>query len=133
MPTARAKLGDIILAETDTWETVEGNVYFPPSAIKDQNTFVKTDTKTFCPWKGEAEYYTINAGDFSIPDAAWYYSRPFDKAANIKDHIAFYCLVNNFMGISQAGDLPFQSRTVVRQTFFLHSHIRRPLALALFR
>lgn len=27
MPTARAKIGDVLLAETDVWETVEGNVY----------------------------------------------------------------------------------------------------------
>lgn len=27
MPTARAKIGDLVLAETDTWETVDGNVY----------------------------------------------------------------------------------------------------------
>lgn len=35
---------------------------FPPSSIKDQTVFLKSDTKTFCPWKGEAEYYTIKHG-----------------------------------------------------------------------
>lgn len=24
--------------------------------------FVKTDTDTYCPWKGHAAYYTINVG-----------------------------------------------------------------------
>lgn len=27
MPTAVAKVNGVVLAETDTWETVEGNVY----------------------------------------------------------------------------------------------------------
>ncbi|KAJ5949980.1 hypothetical protein N7454_001564 [Penicillium verhagenii] len=90
MPTATSKLGDLVLAQTDSWETVEGNVYFPPSALKDQEAFVKSYTKSFCPWKGEAEYYTIKSGDEVVTDAAWYYATPFEKAANIKDHIAFY-------------------------------------------
>ncbi|OQD73639.1 hypothetical protein PENDEC_c014G03962 [Penicillium decumbens] len=90
MPTARAKIGDVLLAETDVWETVEGNVYFPPAAIKDKSAFVGTDTSTFCPWKGHAQYYTIKLGDTKVQDAAWYYSEPYEKALNIKDHIAFY-------------------------------------------
>ncbi|KAJ5618686.1 hypothetical protein N7528_006797 [Penicillium herquei] len=90
MPTARAHLNGLLLAETDSWETVEGNVYFPPSSIKDQTVFTKSDTKTFCPWKGDAEYYTIKSGDQNVQDAAWYYANPYEKATNIKDHIAFY-------------------------------------------
>ncbi|KAJ5691967.1 hypothetical protein N7462_001390 [Penicillium macrosclerotiorum] len=89
MPTARARIGDLILAEADAWETVEGNVYFPPSSVKDKASFVHSDTKTFCPWKGHAEYYSIETGDGTIQDAAWYYSQPYEKALNIKDHIAF--------------------------------------------
>ncbi|KAJ5701219.1 hypothetical protein N7488_008767 [Penicillium malachiteum] len=90
MPTARAHLNGLLLAEADSWETVEGNVYFPPSSIKDQTAFTKSDTKTFCPWKGDAEYYTIKIGDQKVQDAAWYYANPYEKATNIKDHIAFY-------------------------------------------
>ncbi|KAF7713445.1 Uncharacterized protein PECH_001303 [Penicillium ucsense] len=90
MPTARAKLGDLVLAEADAWENVEGNVYFPRSAIKDPNVFVSSETKTYCPWKGEAEYYSVKNGDNVVKDAAWYYATPKEKAMNIKDHVAFY-------------------------------------------
>lgn len=38
------------------------DLQFPPSAIKDKNIFEKTDTDTFCPWKGHAAYYTIKVG-----------------------------------------------------------------------
>ncbi|KAJ5261286.1 hypothetical protein N7478_011881 [Penicillium angulare] len=90
MPTATAQIDGLVLAQAESWETVEGNVYFPPSAIKDQKAFLKTDTKTFCPWKGEAEYYSIQHGDQTIQDAAWYYAEPYEKAMNIQGHIAFY-------------------------------------------
>lgn len=38
---------------------------FPRSAIKNLSTFQNSDTKTFCPWKGEAEYYSVKTGGMS--------------------------------------------------------------------
>lgn len=58
---AKATVGDIVIAETETWEEVEGNVYFPPASVKTEY-FEKTDLSTHCPWKGDASYYTIKAG-----------------------------------------------------------------------
>ncbi|GLA60405.1 hypothetical protein AtubIFM54640_000856 [Aspergillus tubingensis] len=75
MPLARATFDDIVLAESPTWETVEGNIYFPPTAIKDKSLFVPIDKVTYST---------------SIPGAAWYYPNPYDAASNIKDHVAFY-------------------------------------------
>ncbi|PYH89555.1 DUF427 domain protein [Aspergillus ellipticus CBS 707.79] len=90
MPLARATLDDILLAESPTWETVEGNVYFPPAAIHDKSPFTPTDLSTHCPWKGDASYYSIRIGDKTVPNAAWFYPTPFEAAAKIKDHVAFY-------------------------------------------
>ncbi|KAJ5294608.1 hypothetical protein PENANT_c006G09346 [Penicillium antarcticum] len=90
MSSAKAEIDGVIIAEASAWETVEGNVYFPPSSIKDKSQFLASDTTTYCPWKGEAEYYTVKVGDKSIKDAAWYYAGPYEKAKNIKDHVAFY-------------------------------------------
>ncbi|OJJ75223.1 hypothetical protein ASPBRDRAFT_40505 [Aspergillus brasiliensis CBS 101740] len=90
MPIARATIDDIVLAESPTWETVEGNVYFPPTAIQDKSLFVPTDLSTYCPWKGDAAYYSVVIGEKTIPNAAWYYPKPYDAASNIKDHVAFY-------------------------------------------
>lgn len=63
MPTGHAKatVGNTIIAETDTWEEVEGNVYFPPASVKTEY-LTKTDHSTHCPWKGDASYYNIRAG-----------------------------------------------------------------------
>jgi uncharacterized protein (DUF427 family) len=85
----RAIWNGTVIAETDTFETVEGNVYFPSSAIK-REYFKPSATKTVCGWKGEASYYTLKVGDQENPDAAWYYPDPKQAAANIRGHVAFW-------------------------------------------
>ncbi|KAL4954145.1 DUF427-domain-containing protein [Aspergillus filifer] len=90
MPHAVAKVGDHVIAETDTWETVEGNIYFPPSSIKDQSLLQPTDLSTFCPWKGHASYWNITVDGKTIENGVWAYKEPYDAAINIKDHFAFY-------------------------------------------
>ncbi|KAI3544500.1 hypothetical protein CMEL01_11914 [Colletotrichum melonis] len=86
---AKAIVNGTTLAEATEWEEVEGNVYFPPSAVKTE-AFEKTETTTFCPWKGTANYYSVKVGDDKLKDAAWYYPTPKDGAKEIKDHVAFY-------------------------------------------
>lgn len=85
----RATWNGVILAETDRHELVEGNVYFPPGALRMEH-LEPSPTTTVCPWKGVAHYYTVRAGDDRNPDAAWYYPDPKPAAANIKDHVAFW-------------------------------------------
>jgi len=86
---ATATVSGRTIAETDSWEVVEGNVYFPPSSVN-QSMLAKTDHSTHCPWKGDASYYTINLDKTELKNAAWYYPDPKEKAVNIKDHVAFY-------------------------------------------
>lgn len=70
-------------------QRVEGNVYFPPSAVKRE--FLKpSDTRTTCAWKGTASYYHVVVGGEVNEDAAWYYPEPSAMAAGIKDYIAFW-------------------------------------------
>jgi uncharacterized protein (DUF427 family) len=78
-----------VIAESDTYETVEGNVYFPPAAIKSEH-FKPSDTHSVCPWKGTASYYTVAVDGQENRDAAWFYPDPKPAAANIKDHVAFW-------------------------------------------
>ncbi|KAK4992279.1 hypothetical protein LTR50_001259 [Elasticomyces elasticus] len=88
---AKASVDGHVVAETDKYEVVEGNIYFPPSSISaHKDAYSKTSTTTFCPWKGTASYYTLTAGGKELKDAAWYYPQPYEKAQNIKDHVAFY-------------------------------------------
>ncbi|KAH8667630.1 hypothetical protein BGZ60DRAFT_409662 [Tricladium varicosporioides] len=86
---ATATVSGRIIAETDEYEIVEGNVYFPPSSVN-MSYMSKTDHSTHCPWKGDASYYSINLDKTELKNAAWYYPEPKEKAASIKDHVAFY-------------------------------------------
>jgi uncharacterized protein (DUF427 family) len=88
MPTATASLNGTTLASTDHYEVVEGNIYFPPSSLC-KEYFSPTSTSTYCPWKGDASYYSVSVDGKEVKDAAWYYAEPLEKATKIKDYVAF--------------------------------------------
>ncbi|KAJ3018879.1 UNVERIFIED_CONTAM: hypothetical protein HDU68_010937 [Siphonaria sp. JEL0065] len=73
----RAEWNGAVIAETDSFETVEGNIYFPPSSLKNE-FFKESTTTTVCGWKGTAGYYTISVNGKENQDAAWYYAHPKD-------------------------------------------------------
>ncbi|CAL8581489.1 hypothetical protein XPA_007179 [Xanthoria parietina] len=90
MGHATATFNGRIIAETDTYEFVEGNVYFPPSSL-DNSVFTPSTHTTFCPWKGTASYYDVSVGGQQAKDAAWFYANTItDRASGLKDHVAFY-------------------------------------------
>jgi len=78
-----------VLAESDRTEVVEGNHYFPPSAIR-REYFRESDTHTVCGWKGTASYYDIEVDGKRNDGAAWFYPDPKPAAANIAGHVAFW-------------------------------------------
>jgi uncharacterized protein (DUF427 family) len=86
---ARATWNGTVIAESDTYEVVEGNVYFPPHAIKREH-LRDSSTNTVCGWKGTASYYDVVVDGQTNSDAAWYYPQPMDAATNIRDHVAFW-------------------------------------------
>lgn len=85
----KATWNNTVLAESDDTVVVEGNHYFPASAVKKQY-FQQSDTHTTCPWKGLASYYNVVVGEQVNKDAAWYYPDPKPAAAEIKDRLAFW-------------------------------------------
>ncbi|MEZ4399195.1 MAG: DUF427 domain-containing protein [Kofleriaceae bacterium] len=61
-----------------------------------------------CEWKGACTYYDVVVGDQRVPRAAWSYLHPFDDAATIAGHVAFYparleCLVDGERARPQPG------------------------------
>jgi uncharacterized protein (DUF427 family) len=87
--TARATWNGELLAESDETIVVEGNHYFPPDSVN-RELFRDSDTHSHCPWKGDASYYSVVAGDATNDDAAWYYPAPFDAAGVMRDYVAFW-------------------------------------------
>ncbi|MGQ9601046.1 MAG: DUF427 domain-containing protein [Anaerolineae bacterium] len=86
---AKAVWNGAVVAQSDQYEVVEGNVYFPPEAV-DKHYLRPSATHTTCPWKGEASYYDVVVEGKVNKDAAWYYPNPKDAARNIAGHIAFW-------------------------------------------
>ena len=50
----------------------------------------RTEHSSFCPFKGEASYWSLRVGEASSENAVWSYEDPFDEVAGIKDYVAFY-------------------------------------------
>lgn len=71
-------------------EATNPPVHYIPIEDADTSLLERTDTTTYCPYKGDATYYTIPIGGERCVDAAWGYETPHSAAAQIKNHIAFY-------------------------------------------
>ena len=63
--------------------------YIPRSDV-DMTFLARTDNESYCPFKGDASYYTITNGGDRTVNAVWTYESPYDAVAPIKDHLAFY-------------------------------------------
>jgi uncharacterized protein (DUF427 family) len=50
----------------------------------------RSDTTTYCPYKGDASYYDVTAAGDTIDDVIWTYEQPYPAVAGIAGHVAFY-------------------------------------------
>ena len=78
-----------VIADAKNFQVIEGNVYFPPETVN-MALLKPSDKTTHCGWKGDASYFSIIVSGEENTDAAWVYREPYEKAAHIKDHIAFW-------------------------------------------
>jgi len=85
----KAIWNNTVIAESDDIVMVEGNHYFPESALK-REYITFSNHKTTCGWKGQASYYSLNVNGEVNTDAVWYYAEPKPEAANIKGRVAFW-------------------------------------------
>ena len=85
----KATWNGAVVAESDDTVLVEGNHYFPESALN--RSFVTfSNHRTTCPWKGEAKYLSLLVNGELNADAAWYYPDPKPEAENIRGRVAFW-------------------------------------------
>ncbi len=86
---AKAMWNGHTVAESESFETIEGNVYFPEDSVKRE--FLRpSSTTSSCPWKGQARYFSLLVDGQENPDAAWYYPDPKPAARSVKHHMAFW-------------------------------------------
>ncbi len=65
-------------------------VLYVPRRDVDMAMLERTDHASYCPYKGDASYFSIPAGGARSANAIWTYEHPFPAVAEIKDHLAFY-------------------------------------------
>ncbi|KAK5082198.1 hypothetical protein LTR05_007341 [Lithohypha guttulata] len=72
------------------WETnFPGRWYLPPTAVNWE--YLKpSQTKTGCPYKGEANYYNAVIDGKEHKDVVWYYQNPTSESAAIRGLLCFY-------------------------------------------
>jgi len=81
----------VTIAESDDVVMVEGNAYFPMSAVRQGSLVEAVDTRpTYCHWKGIATYFNVLASGETNTGAAWQYVEPYSQSAVIRDRIAFW-------------------------------------------
>ena len=97
-PTGRhvtVRVADQVVADTDAALTLQESShpavqYIPLSDVAEQ-MLSSTDTASYCPFKGDASYYSVTtAAGTTVTDAAWTYRRPFPAVAAVAGHVAFY-------------------------------------------
>ena len=85
-----------VIAEASNEELIkiEGNWYFPPSALN-RHFFKESEHHTTCIWKGEASYYDIVVDGVVNEFGAWYYPEPKDGSIervrqDFTNYVAFW-------------------------------------------
>jgi uncharacterized protein (DUF427 family) len=89
------RVGGVTVAESDNALSLAEASYpvvqYIPIADVDQSLLRRTDSHTYCPYKGEASYYSLQAQDGATEtDLIWTYEQPYDSVVEIAGHVAFY-------------------------------------------
>ncbi|MEW2517211.1 DUF427 domain-containing protein [Actinacidiphila alni] len=83
-----------VIADTTSALTLREADYPPvqyiPLADVEESALRPSDAQTYCPYKGDASYYSLVTADGEIADAVWTYEKPYDAVGPIAGHVAFY-------------------------------------------
>ncbi|WP_340318071.1 DUF427 domain-containing protein [Rhizorhabdus argentea] len=85
--------GKVIANTTDALTLSEASyppVHYVPRKDVDMTALERTNHGSYCPYKGDASYFSIPAGGERSVNAIWTYEVPHDAVAEIKGHLAFY-------------------------------------------
>jgi uncharacterized protein (DUF427 family) len=88
------KIADRVIADTkNALALKEANypvVQYIPRQDVNMPLLERTDHTSYCPYKGDASYYSIPLGAARAVNAVWSYEAPYAAMAEIKDYVAFY-------------------------------------------
>ena len=87
-------VADRMIAETRNALTLREADYPPvqyiPREDVDLTQLERTNHATYCPYKGDCNYYSLPTGGEKSINAVWSYEDPYPAVAQIKGHVAFY-------------------------------------------
>jgi uncharacterized protein (DUF427 family) len=90
----RVSIGGLVVADTAHALTLKEASYpavqYVPRADANLALMARTDRVTHCPYKGDANYFSIVADGKTIENSIWTYERPFPAMTDIAGHLAFY-------------------------------------------
>ncbi len=90
----RISVGGDIIAETTRALTLREAKYpavqYIPREDAVSSKLQRTDHSTYCPYKGDASYFSIVSGGKTLENAIWTYETPYDSVKEITGHLAFY-------------------------------------------
>lgn len=89
------RVGEKVVADSEKALTLQESTYpavqYIPMADVDQHVLRPTETSTYCPFKGDASYYSVATPDGqTVDDVIWTYEEPHPAVAEIAGHVAFY-------------------------------------------
>jgi uncharacterized protein (DUF427 family) len=89
-----ARVGDRIIADSTNALTLQESDYpavqYVPLSDVAADMLHRTETSTYCPYKGDASYYSVRVDGSELTDVVWTYETPYPAVAEIAGHVAFY-------------------------------------------
>ena len=85
--------GKIVASSVDALSLREASypvVQYIPRKDVDMTQLARSEHSTYCPYKGDASYFSITTNGERGKNAVWTYESAYDAVAQIKDHVAFY-------------------------------------------
>lgn len=92
--TVQVVANGTVIAESTSSLTLQESTYpaaqYVPIADIDPAALTRTETSTYCPFKGDASYFSVETPEGTIIDAGWTYDEAYDAVSQIRGHLAFY-------------------------------------------
>lgn len=90
----RVSVNGEVIAETNKALTLKEASYpavqYIPREDADSAKLKRTSHASYCPYKGDAHYFSIVANGRTLENAIWTYEAPYDSVKEIVGHLAFY-------------------------------------------
>src|ERR671919_2950961 len=90
----RVEVDGVVLGDSTSarvlFETGPPPRWYIPKVDVRQDLLVSTDTVSYCPYKGTAQYWAVRVSDELVNDIVWSYRTPLPESQKIAGLVAFY-------------------------------------------